>query len=216
MQNVVAGGGTITSPRTIGDAEAGALILHLWGLLELGSGLAIKHNVLTQDLPLFRASFFDPFCPRGGHPNRLGLPAPRIRLGRMFCHFDPHTTDMGELKAVHVERANGCSTDRRRAHDFRAIFTPGAMIRPGLLMRVKQRDLILRHWVWGSLALRLETIARWTSEAEIAKDRVAVGGTGNDVLNLKRRGRHGFRGLTVGATMGECRWVEGGTECKMS
>lgn len=96
----------------------------------------------------------------------------------MFSHCDPHTTDTGKLKAVHFKSDDGCSPHRSLTYDARGIFTPSEMLFPGLLPWVKQRDLVLGHGIKRRLTIRLETIARWTGEAEVAGNCVAVRANG--------------------------------------
>src|SRR5437868_6193136 len=72
------------------------------------------------------------------------------------------------------------------------------MIDPAVLLRMKQRNYLLRQWIRRRHKIGLVTITGGTRKAEIVERRFTAFRTREDMLKLKNGDRQSLGGATVG------------------
>ena len=121
----------------------------------------------------------------------------------VLAHCDPHPAHSNQLWSVHPQRGNGCSTNRCQRDDFRGVLIPFKVVRPGISLRMKERNRVAGGWVGCHFAIGFEPITRRTGQTGILEDRESAHGTGHDVLDLKDRNTQLFGRPAIRAAVGE-------------
>jgi hypothetical protein len=85
----------------------------------------------------------------------------------MFTHSVPHTAHPNHVRPIHPQRSDRRSASRRQPDDHRSVVAPGEMFGPIVLVRMKERNILLRDRVEGRCTIRLVSIAGRARQAEI-------------------------------------------------
>ena len=115
----------------------------------------------------------------------------------MFAKGGPHQANANQLSSVHSECTGGCPANRSQTYDFGGIFAPCEVIGPLLLLGMKQRRILLSQRIRRALPNRFETVACWTSQAEVFELSLATGRTRLDVLKFKNGYSQIFWGTAI-------------------
>lgn len=100
-------------------------------------------------------------------------------------------------RVVELECLDGGPPARRQANDLRAVFTPGKVLTPTLLPRVKQRNFLTSFRV-DTLPFRLLVpVTRRARQARILSGGHSPVGTRNNVVNLALEAAEPYRGLAI-------------------
>ena len=110
-----------------------------------------------------------------------------LQMRRMLAHRDPHPTQANQLWSVHPQRSDCRPAGRCERDDFRGVLIPFKVVRPGISLRMKERNLFAGGRVGDRLAIGFEPIASRTSQAGILEDCWSARRVRHDVLDLKGR-----------------------------
>jgi hypothetical protein len=112
-------------------------------------------------------------------------------------------TEANQLRAIHPQCLNRRLTSWCQRDDFCRIFTPGKVLAPRLMLRVKQSDSLTALLGNACLSIRFVTITTRTSQAEVMRFGFTPRAPRDNVIDFKNGDAERLSGLTIGAAMSE-------------
>ena len=120
-------------------------------------------------------------------------------MWRVFTHSVPHTAHANHLRPIHSKNRDRRSASRRQPGDHRCVVAPGEMVEPIVLVRMKQRNVLVRDWIGGRCTIRLVSIACRARQAEVLEFGFASRRSRGNMFEFKNRKRQVLWSLTIGA-----------------
>jgi hypothetical protein len=124
-------------------------------------------------------------------------------MWRVFTHSVPHTAHPNHLRPIHPQRPDRRSASRRQTDDRSSVVTPGEMVGPIVLVRMKQGDILLRDRIERRCTIRLVSITGRARQAEILEFGSASCRSRDDMLEFKNRDGQVLWSLAIGAPVRE-------------
>ena len=109
------------------------------------------------------------------------------------------------MRTIHSEYRNCCLASWRQTDDFCAVFIPGEMVCPWLLLWVKEWDGLAQKRSNSRLPVRFIAVTGRARQTQIFDDRFTPGTAGHDMFDFKDGCGERLGGLTVGTTIRKLR-----------
>ena len=115
----------------------------------------------------------------------------------------PHTAHANHLGPIHSKSRDRRSASRRQSGDRRCVVAPREMLGPIILVRMKQRHVLVRDRIGGRCTIRLVPIACGARQAEVLEFGSTTSRSRRNMLEFKDRHGQVLWSLTIGAPVRE-------------